>query len=1086
MAFSFRFGTKWCHDFPKLARESGFYFNMHKSRVRVDWYRISNIDIDQIIRDRDFCVIDDNINSVIDYCLEREYDVKILDPNFVKLFRLAQLAVEYLLYCKEYLDHSVIILKDELRLKIEENVKLKKEITTLEEVVKHLKEKAKDRSKLIETKIGGGSGEIFKCPHCPKTFMSSMFVSAHVLRRHAYVSDLCMSSSPIHDHHHSETEKLHNEIKTLKERLNETERVLRNESEKVPEKKAQVYDRRLSENEVENFKCDINKLEENQGYKGYQEEIRSLKTMLLDEIHNLRQKEKMLSERTSEINVQILMNQQEKEFQKLRNQLFERLTPDIENMQANLYAQENYWKSKIEQLENQHHKDIEKLTTELKQTQKAANDMKANYESKVNDLERQTASQSNMLMEQSKHLHSLSHEISVSQLHEKYKNSERLPRNNQSVMLVQSTEILKEPGKSDQNQKDYVDATIEPVIMGNVDNTFSSHLSNNIFPATLQHKFVRSVHTLKPANKVVTDEAETSIKQTDTKTKNEKFENKKDMGEDLKDSSSSNVTESEDSVPERGTNYEIRHAKHDSHNQLIVRSELNESDTNKVDDRNVYNKHLSSVKNSKQSEVLKGDSSSETNSESVSSDSCTHSESESLTVIGNNSPITEHKTYPSLHIKPKKTIQRNLSHKRLRTNLIDAFEQKLRDVGIDPEWQGIPKVTFKQKMDILKHHQKITMRTLPTYHETKLKIIDEVLKELSREGKVLKNFKQIKQMSSNNLESETKSMPRKAFSDMKNSGNNTSTLQTRDETHYKLYSPEIKSTSKDINKTGSSFVRSRKIPNYKDIESLIKLSPNSVKSLENIQQSRNSLSKMKTLLDPEWHEMTSDSKNQENENAANLEMEPESQNISISPKQSKSVLKSANGSTSSLVKKKVIFDLADERDEGTLLNYNSKKEELNERVWNISRNKNINVSISSTFDEKKHLSESEHYKNTSNIILKTAQSDKIAEISRKLEEQLSMVRQKPVGSVQTIFAPKYVQEKQSENNDNQQMSSRSISSLSEGPVKASTLSCKLSNDLSPQAAPRNLKDKISETLHVESISEVSDLESEIDRILKLK
>lgn len=80
----------------------------------------------------------------------------------MKLFCLAQLAVEYLLYCKQYLDHSVIILKDELRSKIEENVKLKKEITALEEVVKHMKEKVREKSKLIETKIGDTNGEIYK------------------------------------------------------------------------------------------------------------------------------------------------------------------------------------------------------------------------------------------------------------------------------------------------------------------------------------------------------------------------------------------------------------------------------------------------------------------------------------------------------------------------------------------------------------------------------------------------------------------------------------------------------------------------------------------------------------------------------------------------------------------------------------------------------------------------------------------------------------------------------------------------------------------------------------------------------------
>lgn len=100
---------------------------------------------------------------MIDYSLESEYDVKILDSNFVKLFRLAQLSVEYLLYCKQYLDHSVIILKDELRQKIEQNVNMKKEIATLEDTIKNLKDKSREKRKLIEANIGEiSNGEIFK------------------------------------------------------------------------------------------------------------------------------------------------------------------------------------------------------------------------------------------------------------------------------------------------------------------------------------------------------------------------------------------------------------------------------------------------------------------------------------------------------------------------------------------------------------------------------------------------------------------------------------------------------------------------------------------------------------------------------------------------------------------------------------------------------------------------------------------------------------------------------------------------------------------------------------------------------------
>ncbi|XP_076242360.1 DAZ interacting zinc finger protein 1 isoform X2 [Calliopsis andreniformis] len=1042
MAFSFRIGTKWCHDFPKLARESGFYFNMHKSRVRVDWNRISNVDIDRIIRERDFYTIDDNVNSVIDYCLESEYDVKILDPNFVKLFRLAQLAVEYLLYCKQYLDHSVVILKDELRLKIEENVKLKKEIVTLEEVIKHLKEKSKERSKLIETKIDDCSGEIYKCPYCPKTFISSVFLNAHVMRRHTYTPDLYVTSSPVHEHYRNETEKLHNEIKSLKERLNETERVIRNESDKVSDKKTVDYDRRLSQNEVESFKCDTNKMKEQQEYKGYREEIKNLKTMLFDEIHNLRQKEKTMHEHTSETNVQTLINQQEKEFQKLRNQLFEKLTPDIESMHAKLYAQENYWKSKIEHLEKQHEKDVERLTTELKLTQKAADDIKAEYESKVNNLERQTANQSNILIEQSKQLHSLSHEINVSLLNEKNKTPEsNLQKDNDQVaVLNQSDEAAKQSDESDLKQNDQKQTYLNAE---NIDKEFSSDLFvSKILPLTTQHKISRNIHTLS-SDKTVTNESKKNTRHKNTRiVKNTKVKNKKKVEKDLQYCSLSNTSESQDSLFERGLSHEIKHRKYDFNDQFILKADSNESDMNEL--KNAAGESTSrkplSTKNRKESEHVEDDLISETNSESIISESQTHSETESNTIIQNNFPAHEYKN----------TAHCNSFYKKLRRNLLDTFDQKLRDLGIDPEWHGIPTQTFKQKMDILKHHQKINMKKLPKYHQIKLKIMEEVLNKISNKAKIVKSPKHVK-----------KSTTIKAFGDKKNS-NYTSALRVQNITPNKLYStPERYNYTRSSNELELTPIKSIKTLNHKSIENLLQTSSNSITSLEDIGPTtnvqgiskRDSLDKMKSFF--------------ENDATDNSNV----QNISMSPKHSKSVLKSTTGSASSLIKKKVIFDLAEEKDTESLSEHYIKKEELNNSNW----------SSSSASNEKRYLSERDNDKNTSNIILKTTQSDKIAEISKKLEIQLSMARKKPTGAVETIFSSK-----RAEDTENQQISTSSISSLLESSLKVPTLNSKVTNSSLPQPAPRNLKDKTSEILHTESISEISDLDSDIDKILKLE
>jgi len=88
-----------------------------------------------------------------------------------------------------------------------------------------------------------------------------------------------VSTSPVHAHYRIETEKLHNEIKTLKERLNQTERVIRNESNKLMDNSEKDYAKNISRNEY-----DISKIDRFQEQRRYQEDIENLKSMLFDEI----------------------------------------------------------------------------------------------------------------------------------------------------------------------------------------------------------------------------------------------------------------------------------------------------------------------------------------------------------------------------------------------------------------------------------------------------------------------------------------------------------------------------------------------------------------------------------------------------------------------------------------------------------------------------------------------------------------------------------------------------------------------------------------------------------------------------------
>lgn len=112
-----------------------------------------------------------------------------------------------------------------------------------------------------------------------------MFVRAHISRRHPTLSEAFTTSSPVHEEYRAETEKLHNEIKTLKERLNQTERVIRNEFNKASQNVSMSNGFKTSEfNSLEHRNYNNQDFRMEEQHKRYQEEISSLKTMLFSEL----------------------------------------------------------------------------------------------------------------------------------------------------------------------------------------------------------------------------------------------------------------------------------------------------------------------------------------------------------------------------------------------------------------------------------------------------------------------------------------------------------------------------------------------------------------------------------------------------------------------------------------------------------------------------------------------------------------------------------------------------------------------------------------------------------------------------------
>lgn len=451
----------------------------------------------------------------------------------------------------------------------------------------------------------------------------------------------------------------------------------------------------------------------------------------------LREKDHVVNESILETNVKTLISQQEKEIENLRNQLLERvrnqslyyiflprlgyirlsfqLTPGMENMQVKLQTQENYWRAKIEDMEAQHRRDIEKLTTELKATQQVADRIKSEYVSKVHDLEKQSLDQSNILVEQRKQLNSLSREISNSQIQiNNHKTREKNAEFHKSPLLT----TVKQHDSNYNESKTYKSLNntenVEMVIEDICSNS-SQDYSDKLIPVVAQTEYVpRKDNTVKSkSNKKVTDSK--TVERMTVKP-NLKKSNKSEV-----------VKKAKNNARHYDESNNVNKVNDCTNKSFIVKE--NPIDVNKKYSGIKEKKetlHTDNVKISKRSEFLERRSvSSVTESGSLSSMSESGTDSESVTT---DDDLV--KKYKTSSFKPFNTKKMSIQE-----DVQSMFDNRLRELGIDPEWQGIPAATYKQKMEIIRHQQNINAKKLVRYNQIKQKILEDVLQRISANRK---------------------------------------------------------------------------------------------------------------------------------------------------------------------------------------------------------------------------------------------------------------------------------------------------------------------------------------------------------------
>uniref|UniRef100_A0A3B4U2R7 DAZ interacting zinc finger protein 1 n=1 Tax=Seriola dumerili TaxID=41447 RepID=A0A3B4U2R7_SERDU len=175
---------------PSSGASTVLPFKFRPRRESVDWRRINAVDIDLVVSQLDVDTLQEHIGTVTFCSLDGERCQRCqspVDPALVKLLRLAQLTVEWLLHCQEFLTHNLRAAEERLAAAGSEREQLLAQQNKQEEKVKTLTTELKQRKKVIRTQQSLLAPRLIssqKCPQCDKSFLNSSFLQNHMQRRH--------------------------------------------------------------------------------------------------------------------------------------------------------------------------------------------------------------------------------------------------------------------------------------------------------------------------------------------------------------------------------------------------------------------------------------------------------------------------------------------------------------------------------------------------------------------------------------------------------------------------------------------------------------------------------------------------------------------------------------------------------------------------------------------------------------------------------------------------------------------------------------------------------------------------------------
>ncbi|XP_026349268.1 zinc finger protein DZIP1 isoform X1 [Ursus maritimus] len=378
------------------------FFQFRPRLESVDWRRLSAIDVDKVAGAVDVLTLQENIMNITFCKLEDEkcpHCQSGVDPVLLKLIRLAQLTIEYLLHSQEFLTSQLHSLEERLHLSMAEGEQSKKLLAKQAGEIKLLKEECKRRKKMISTQqlMIEAKASYYQCHFCDKAFMNQAFLQSHIQRRHPEDSHLEYKKK-------AQTDKLQSEIDMLKEQLQLTKSQLEAAQHAHAVRFSKEYE--MQKTKEEEFLKLFDRWKEEEKEK-LVDEMEKVKEMFMKEFKELTSKNSALEYQLSEIqksNMQIKSNigtlKDAHEFKEERSQY----PQDFQNVMQLLDSQESKWTARVQALHQEHKKEkgrllshIEKLRTSMIDDLNASNVF---YKKRIEELGQRLQEQNELIITQ--------------------------------------------------------------------------------------------------------------------------------------------------------------------------------------------------------------------------------------------------------------------------------------------------------------------------------------------------------------------------------------------------------------------------------------------------------------------------------------------------------------------------------------------------------------------------------------------------------------------------------------------------------------------------------------------------------------